>query len=112
MYATYFLALAHLEQDHPKQADLFFSETLRLLPAPGKNQPYYHMFRWGAQTNLGLLNEAKGNVAEAVAYYAEDDPTPQHHGNLLRARDLVWRNPTAPLPAPLPSPPPPEPTVH
>jgi hypothetical protein len=104
MYATYFLALDHLEQGHAKQAELFFGETLRLLPAPGPGQLYYHMFRWGAQTNLGLLNEAKGDMARAVAYYSEDDPTSQHQGNLVRARELVWRNPTAALPAPLPPP--------
>jgi len=114
MYASYFLALAHLDQveldpekreEHLKRAETFFGATLRLLPAPGPGQPYYHMFRWGAQANLGLLNEAQGDPESAVKYYAADDPTAQHQGSLIRARDLVWRNPMAPVPAPLPAPP-------
>lgn len=105
IHATYFLALDHLEQGNPRQADLFFTRTLQLLPAPGPGLPYYHMFRWGAQTNLGLLNEAKGDDARAIMYFSERDPTMQHQGNLVRARELVWRDPTAALPAPLPPPP-------
>jgi hypothetical protein len=107
MYATYFLALDHLDQGNAKQAERFFGLTLKLLPAPGRGKPYYYMFRWGAQMNLGLLNEAKGDTARAVAYFAEEDPTSQHQGNLVRARDLIWHAPTQPLSAPL-APPPPE----
>lgn len=107
MYATYFLALAKLEQEEAHNAERFFNLTLKLLPAPGPRQPYYYMFRWGAQTNLGLLNEARGANVTAISYYTEPDPTAQHHGNLLRARALVWNDPTGPLPPLLP--PPPEP---
>ena len=112
MYSAYFLGLAHLEQvelgkdqNHLKRAERFFRLTLKNLPAPGPRQPYYHMFRWGAQSNLGRLNEAQGDLEEAVIYYSEPDPTAQHHGNLLRARDLVLKDPFAPVPAPLPPPP-------
>ncbi len=106
MYSTYFLGLCHLEQNHPEQAEFFFRETLKLLPAPGPGQNYYNMFRWGAESNLGRILEARGDYLHATAYYSEMVPTPQHHGDLLRARDLIWRNPLAPVPAPLPIPPP------
>jgi hypothetical protein len=102
IYATYFLALCHLEQANPAQAEFFFKATLRLLPEFRPGQPYYNMFRWGAQANLARLSEAKGDVAQAIAYYSQLDPTAQWHGNLLRARALVWRDPTAPLAPPLP----------
>jgi hypothetical protein len=108
VYATYFLALCHLDQNNPKQAAFFFRETLRLLPEPGSGQPYYCMFRWGAQTNLALLSEAKGDTVRATAYYSEPNPTSQHHGDLLRARDLVWLDPLAPVPDLLP----PAPSTH
>ena len=105
IYATYFLGLCRLEQGHADQAEFFFKETLRLLPEPGRGQPYYNMFRWGAQANLGRLYEARGDDARAIAYYTQSDPTSQRHGNLVRARELVWRDPTADLPPPLPAPP-------
>lgn len=112
-HATYFLALCHLERGDPTNADLFFRQTLRLTPAPGPRQPYFYMFRWGAQANLGHLHRARGNSAQAIAYYAEDDPTAEHHGNLYLARELVWRDPMASPPVPLPPPPPapPEPSM-
>jgi hypothetical protein len=105
LYATYFLGLCHLDRENPGQAEFFFRQTLRLMPAPGPGQPYFHMFRWGAQTNLGLLQQAKGDDTSAIGYYSEFDPTPQHHGNMYQARELVWRNPTAAPPMPLPPPP-------
>jgi len=112
IYATYFLGLCRLEQGDVDHAEFFFKETLRLLPEPGRGQPYVNMFRWGAQANLGRLYEARGDDARAIAYYTEFDPTSQRHGNLVRARELVWRAPTADLPpqlpaAPLPVGPPP-----
>jgi hypothetical protein len=111
-YATYFLGLCNLEQGRTDQAAFFFKETLRLLPEAGRGQPFYNMFRWGAQANLGRLCEAAGDDAHAIAYYSEYNPTPQRHGNLVRARALVWSNPmTEPAPslpaAPLPTAPPP-----
>jgi hypothetical protein len=103
-YATYFLALAHLDQGNAKQAEFFFNETLKLLPRYGRGQPFYTMFRWGAQSNLGRLCEERGDYARAIDCYSELAPTPQYHGDLLRARALVWRNPMGPPPRPLPEP--------
>ncbi|WP_422923664.1 hypothetical protein [Singulisphaera sp. PoT] len=107
-YSAYFLALAHLERQDTMNAERFFTATLRNLPAPGANQPYFFMFRWGAQTNLAYLLEAKKLNSTAIAYYTESNPTTQYHGNLLLARELVWRNPTAAPPMPLPPAPRPE----
>lgn len=106
VYATYYLGMCHLDQNDPVKAIFFFEKTLQLLPEPGKGQPYYHMYRWGAHANLGRLMEAKGDLPAAIAYYSQADPTTQRHGNLLRARDLLWRSPLASFPAPLPPAPP------
>ena len=102
IHSTYFLGLCNLEQGNADQAEFFFKETLRLLPEFGRGQPYYTMFRWGAQANLGRLCEAKGDGARAIAYYTQSDPTPQRHGNLVRARELLWPDPTGDLPPQLP----------
>ena len=102
IYATYYLGLANLDRNNLENAEDFFLATLAMLPEPGPGLPYYHMYRWGAQANLARLYEARGDVARAADYYSQPDPTSQHHGNLLRARDLIWREPTAPLPPPLP----------
>lgn len=107
VHATYFLALSHLDRGDPKQAEFFFTRTLRLVPEPGRGQPYFNMYRWGASANLGRLLAAKGQLPEAIAHYCQTDNTTQKHGNLLSARDLVWREPTARLPKPLPPAPPP-----
>lgn len=112
MYATYYLGLCHLDQDRPDLAADMFRQTLELFPEPRLGEPYYHMFRWGAQANLGRLCEAKGDDRGAIGYYSEPDPTSQFHGNLYRARDLVWRDPTAPVPEPLPPPPPSSPVLQ
>lgn len=101
IYATYFLGMCRLDRNEVSDAEGFFEMTLTLLPEPGRGQPYFNMYRWGAQANLARLNEAKGDNAKAIAYYTQDDPTMQRHGHLLRARDLVWLDPTAPLPDPL-----------
>ena len=94
VYATYYLALAHLERNNLDLAKLMFEKTLELLPEPGPNQPYYNMFRRGANANLGRIYESKNDPCRAIAYYTQRDPTQQHVGNLLRARELVWRDPT------------------
>jgi tetratricopeptide (TPR) repeat protein len=107
VYATYYLALAHLERNNLDQAELMFKKTLELLPEPGQNQPYYNMFRRGANANLGRINEARDPSA-AIAHYTQRDPTPQYVGNLIRARELVWRDPTGAVPATLPAAPPPK----
>ena len=71
-------------------------------PSPARTQPYYNMFRWGANANLGRIHEARKNPRAAIAYYTQYDPTSQYAGNLLRARELVWNDPMAPVPDPLP----------
>jgi tetratricopeptide (TPR) repeat protein len=102
VYATYYLALAHLERNNLELAELMFQKTLELLPEPGPNQPYFNMFRRGANANLGRLYELKKDASRAIAYYTQRDPTQQYVGNLLRARELVWRDPIGAVPATLP----------
>ena len=102
VYATNYLALAQLERNSPGQAECMFLRLLELLPEPGSNQHRYNMLRWGAQANLGRIYEAKGDLRRAIAYYGQLDPTMQYHGNLLRARELVWQDPMAAAPDPLP----------
>jgi len=101
-YATYYLALAHLERGNLRQAELMFAKTLELLPEPTPGDPPYYMFRWGAHANLGRIHQALGDVPRAVAHYSAVDPTMQRHGNLLRARALVLDDPMQPVPDPLP----------
>jgi hypothetical protein len=108
-YATYFLGLCCLEQGRAKEADGFFEQTLKFLPEPRHDQPFYNMFRWGAQTNLGRLHEARANDALAIACYTQFMPTAQRHGNLVRARELLWDKPTGDLPPALPAAPVPPP---
>jgi len=111
IYATYYLGLANLDRNDLGLAEPSFKATLAMLPEPGAGLPYFHMYRWGAQTNLARLYEARGDVSLAAQYYSQLDPTSQHHGNLLRARDLIWREPASPLPSPLPAAPPGSPRV-
>jgi hypothetical protein len=106
-YATYYLALAHLEKAMlenrpPDRAADLFQNTLELLPEPGPGRPYYHMLRWGANANLGRIYEAKNDGARAIEYDTRPDPTTQGHGNLVRARELVLRGPIAAPPAKVP----------
>lgn len=108
VYATLYLGLAHLERNDLVNAKNMFSMLLDVLPEPGPGRPTLNMFRWGAHANLGRIYEAKGDRWQAIAHYSQIDPTMQHHGNLLRARELVWQDPMAAPPDPLP-PAPPEP---
>jgi hypothetical protein len=110
VYATYYLALAHLERGNLEQAEPMFRKTLEILPEPGPNQPYYNMFRWGANANLGRIHESRNDARRAIAHYVQRDPTSQYVGNQVRARELVWRNPLAPLPDSSTSAPPPRST--
>jgi hypothetical protein len=109
IYATYYMALAHLEQNNLDLAQQMFHGALTLLPEPGPRQPYYNMFRWGAHANLGRIYEAWNDDRRAIAHFTQSNPTPQYVGNLLRARELVWRNPMNPQPDPLPAAPAPKP---
>jgi hypothetical protein len=102
IYATIYLAMAHLERGRDDQAKQMFLRLLEMLPEPGANQPYLNMFRWGAHANLARIYEAEGDRRSAIAHYAQVEPTMQYHGNLLHARDLVWSDPMARPPDPLP----------
>jgi hypothetical protein len=103
IYASYYLALAQLESNNLDTAEMMFQRTLALLPPPAPNQPYFNMFRWGANANLGRIYEAKGDYRRAIECYAQFDPTFQYVGNQIRARDLVWHNPMAGADSPAPA---------
>jgi hypothetical protein len=98
-YATYYMALAQLEKARlankpPERATQLFRDTLDLVPEPGITY-YFPMLRWGANANLGRIHDASKDNARAIAYYAQVDPTTQGHGNLLRVREMIWRDPIA-----------------
>jgi tetratricopeptide (TPR) repeat protein len=99
IYASYFLALAHLEKNNLDQAELLFRKTMELIPENVAGQPFFSMFRWGASSNLARIYEAKNQPDRAIAEYTRANPTFQYIGNMLRARDLVWRQPIANLPS-------------
>jgi hypothetical protein len=98
-YATYYIALAQLEKARlenkpPDRAAQLFRDALDLLPEPGITF-YFPMLRWGANANLARICDASKDNARAIAYYAQPDPTTQGHGNLLRVREMIWRDPIA-----------------
>jgi hypothetical protein len=109
-YATYYLGLAKLDQGEPDRAAGFFRQTLTqvegfneaLKDAPKDKQkvPFFGLYRWGALTNLGLIEEATGDPAAAIRDYSVPQPTDQGHGNLLRAQALLWKSPFASTTAP------------
>jgi len=102
VYATYYMALAHLERRDLRNAKSMFLRLLDMLPEPGPTVPFFGMFRWGAHTNLARIYEAEGDAGRAIMHYTAHQPTMQNHGNLLRARELVWNDPTADVPDRLP----------
>jgi len=107
-YATYFLALCQLDLGNSNEAEFFLNESVRQLPEPGAGRPAYLMLRWGSQANLARLLAARGEIERATALYKTTDRlTNSHHGNLLKARDLVWLNPIVPVPDPVIAPEPP-----
>ncbi len=95
MYATYFLGLAKMENKDWEEAEFLFQQSLTLLPRPRLGGPPYAWLRSGAYANLGRLYERKGDHARAARYFAHDNPTPESQGNLVHARELIWRDPTA-----------------
>ena len=84
VYATYYLALAHLERKDLDKAEKMFQHLLRMLPEPGPTQPYYDMFRWGAQREPGTDLRGQGGP-------------PSGHRALhpARSHDAVPRQPAA-----------------
>ena len=112
-YATYYMALAQLEKARlankpPDRAAQLFRDVLDLVPEPGITF-YFPMLRWGANANLGRIFDASKDNARALAYYAQADPTSQGHGNLLRAREMIFRDPIAGATVVLPAAPAPRP---
>ncbi|WP_435017260.1 hypothetical protein TA3x_004859 [Tundrisphaera sp. TA3] len=105
VYATCFLAECQLDSGYPDKAEEIYRKALDLIPEPGPGRNAFYMLRWSAQSNLARLCEARGDVAGAIDFYTRPDPTPQHVGNLIRARELVWADPFAdPIPTPPPAP--------
>ncbi len=109
IYATYFLAQCQFDRGNVDQAEYLYRKVLDLSPDPGPGRYFYYMLRWGAINNLGRICEAKGDKAGAIAFYTQADGTSQRHGNLLRARSLVWDAPIGPPASPLPPAPPDKP---
>jgi tetratricopeptide (TPR) repeat protein len=105
LYATYYLGLAKLDQGEPRLARRFFEQALRNLPPIESLQtPFYFAFyRWGAHTALGRACQELGDTTSAIRHLTVDQPTPQHHANLIEARELIWDNPFVPDADPAPS---------
>ena len=102
VYATNYLALAQLELNNPDQARKMLQRLVEMVPSggliPANPLQKCYMFGWGAHANLGRIYESQGDFRSAIEHYGQFDPTMQHHGNLLRARELVWQDPWAPAP--------------
>jgi hypothetical protein len=101
IYATNYMALAQLERSNLKAAKDMFEQVLTMAPEPDPTQPFFVAFRWGADANLGRIYEAMGEPRLALRHYTRNNPgapTWQRQGNLLRARELAWREPFAPNP--------------
>lgn len=100
LYATYFLALCHLDLGNTKDARGLFEQTLKLAPDPATAASVHApVFHYGARANLGRLRAAAGDLAGAVHEFTQDDPTGQGHGNRLLARDLALGHPFGPAAA-------------
>ena len=106
IYATYFLGMCHLEQKDPDQAERFFERTLQLLPEPGPGQPYYNMFRWGAQANLAPAQGGQGRArhrhgllrTERPDHAAARQPAPRPRPGLARPDHALPQAPFRPPP--------------
>jgi hypothetical protein len=102
VYSTLFLAQCHLDRGNIQQAEDLFKQVLAMTPEPGRGRNYYYMLRWNALSNLGRIAEQKGDRAGAIRYYTEYMQPGERHGNLIKARNLLWidpfLNPAPPLP--------------
>ncbi|WP_152053666.1 hypothetical protein [Tautonia marina] len=102
LFSTYFLGLAQLDDSMPEQAINLFEQALKLPPTgvrAVRGRPAT-LLRLGADANLGMLYEAKGEDNRAVFAYSRSNTTPQSVGNLLRANALVFEDPFGPPPPP------------
>ena len=103
VYASNFLAQCQRDQGNLGLAEGIYRKALDLIPEPGPGRNTFYMTRWGIQSNLGRICEAKGDIAGAIDFYTRPDPTQQRLGNLLRARETDLGQPV-PGPGPTPSP--------
>ena len=99
VYATYYLALAHLERNNLKEAeDMFQPDPGHAARAGDPAEPaVLHTCSAGGPTPTWPGSRGPEGRAAAIDYYTQNDPTSQHVGNLLRARELVWEDPMAPI---------------
>lgn len=93
LYATHFLALGHLESGDASNAARMFEQTLKLCPEPEKGEPFPHLFRWSALSNLSRLYEAEGRLAEAIRDASFPNPTSEGRGGKVRARRILLAHP-------------------
>ena len=96
IYATYYLGLAQLDKNNLDQAADMFRMTLKLLPEPGPNQPYYNMFRWGANANLGRYLSLRKEYGNAIAHYSSGIPPFNSSGTSFEpanwSGEIRWRS--------------------
>lgn len=95
LYATYFLALAQLDQGNLNQAENLFKQTIKFMPDPRPGPPFVSLLHWGAVSNLGRMNLDRGDHAQAVAFFTRPAPTPQGQGDLHRAEEIIAKDPAA-----------------
>lgn len=93
-YSTHFLALCHLEQGNEEESAFLFEQLLALAPSPLAGR-LSTMYGWGANSNLGRIYDKAGDAAKAERFYSKGNPTTEALGNLVRARDLIWKDPFA-----------------
>jgi tetratricopeptide (TPR) repeat protein len=83
-HASYWIGLIQYELGRFDAAvEWFDRRTLKATPEGAWTQ--------GARYNLGRSLEAKGDLAEARKQYLSSEDSPQHHGDLVRARMLAER---------------------
>jgi tetratricopeptide (TPR) repeat protein len=102
LFSTYFLGLAQLDDAMPDQAINLFEQALKLPPTEARairGRPAT-LLRLGADSNLGILYEARGEDERAIFAYSRSNTTPQSVSNLLRANALVFDDPFGPPPPP------------
>ncbi len=110
VYSTFFLAQCQMDRGKIDEAEFLFRMLVKMTPEPGPGRYYFYMLRWSALSNLGRICEKKGDYAGAIKFYSENIQANERHGNMLKARELIWNDPfrePAPPLAPAPSPPPP-----
>jgi hypothetical protein len=83
-HASYWLGLTQYELGRFDAACEWFERRTLAANPDGK-------WAQGARYNLGRSLEAMGKLAEARKHYLSSEDSPQHHGDLVRARMLAQR---------------------